>query len=232
MNRKRLLLYYASSILLVFSASAAPLVVLPTGDLSCSVEVSKKQSSGSSQQTASASSGGGAPSMKHVDITRVGNLRRDIITWSDGNTTETWRVPDLGVSLVEVFYPARCIYDVRAGSVMGGLFLRRVLDLDPASVDWITSSSLVGKEDRNGKPTIHYRGTVLIPSGSPGIAPYHSFYEAWVDAQTLVPVAFDDGDNIYELTFNAPPTNPLVLPERFRKDLHQYQSAHALARHL
>lgn len=229
MNKRYLLFFSLILLLTGFPVLAAPLITLPKGDMSCSVDVTVNQAPSSTQPASPKTE---IPQMKHVEIAQVGNLRRDTITWSDGDKTETWKVLNTGFSLVEVTYPAKCIYDVPAGSFMGSYFSRKILDLTPASTSWITVASLVGQTDHDGKPAIHYRASVVVPSNVPHQAPRQVFYEAWVDAKTLIPMAFDDGDYVYELTFSDPPTAPLVMPERFQENFRYYTRANTIARHL
>jgi len=227
-------------------------VFLPEGNMSCSVEVTpskptvdsaKPQKTKAINETNAVADKIPLPrlGMKSIEITRVGKLRRDSITWWDGHTSETWYLLDVGLILVE---QAHIIQEVRTstqGQDRNGL-VPKLLDLDQASLSWIKPENYKGEESLNGKKNYHYRTVITIPGPPmsdpktgkeiPG-EPIHLIYQAWLNPKTLQPIALDDGDQNYTLTFSStPPTEHLELPERFKKDLQEYRNAHIVPRHL
>jgi hypothetical protein len=222
---------------IIFSSpllKADPAVVIPAGDLACSVVVTNHAGSpppdGTNPAPPPAKTPTVRPIMTTATIVRVGRMQQDTFTWSNGTTSESWTLLDMGLTLLEdPTGPANQIYELPNGSAVRKVLSPPVLDLDAASVAWINSSHLTGKTTHDGKPAIHYQATEALYNFVP---PKNVLYQAWVDPKTLAPLAFDDGDCLYELTFSAPPTQPLLLPDRFKKDLNEYLNANATPRHL
>jgi len=244
MSKMRRLLSCLGLVLLGSRALFAdPLVALPSGDMACSVAITahagtaipdpaKPPVTGAPGPAGSAKPATGAPVMKTDEIVQVKKLRRDIFTWSNGETSETWTIIDSGMTMAEkTVGPSKFIYEMSRGSVIRNVVCPTMLDLDAASTTWISPQSFTGKADHGGKASLHYQARISLPM--PAGPPRTVLYQAWIDPKTFVPIALDDGDALYELTF-APqkPTEPLVLPVRFQKDLQQYQNANATIRHL
>jgi hypothetical protein len=225
MNKGYLLLPFIASISLNSSAFADPLVALPASSIACSVDL-----------TASASPSGAPPAptgrIKHIEITRDGDLQRDIVTWSDGSSSETWRIFDVRLLVADNKASANSVNVYALDSSQAAGFTPRILALNLRSFSWISPGRLVGKENKDGKEVFRYRAPVLVPGFLPRDPPRQVIYQAWIDAKTLIPVALDDSDDTYKLAFSAPPTEPLILPERFKKIVDYYTRANAVAGHL
>jgi hypothetical protein len=214
--------------------NADPAVVIPAGDLACSVVITNHAGSpppdGTNPAPPPAKTSTVRPMMTAATIVRVGRMQQDTFTWSNGTTSESWTLLDTGLTLLEdPTGPAKSIYELPRGSAVRKVLSPPVLALDAASLDWINSSHLTGKTAHDGKPAIHYQAIEALYNFVP---PKSVLYQAWIDPKTLAPLAFDDGDRLYELTFSAPPAQPLVLPDRFKKDLNEYLNANAKPRHL
>jgi len=240
MSKKSLLLSCLGWILFGTSALFAnPLVNLPSGNMACTVAITAHLNSPAPdpsmpdvQDVSAPSKDTGTNAMKAADIIRVGKLQRNIITWSSGTTSEAWTLIDTGLTLAEkATGPTKFIYELPKASPTRNSISPTILDLDADSVTWIFPRSLIGKTAYKGKPSLHYQRGISLPAA---IGPPRTvLYQAWIDPKTLVPIAFDDGDALYELTFSKdPPTQPLVLPDRFQKELQEYENANAVIRHL
>jgi hypothetical protein len=211
---------------------ANPLINFPAGDTVCSVTVTSHLI-GFSHTPANVNTEGSPVVLQSVEITRIGKLQRDEMTWSDGKKTEAWTLLDLGLTLAEkVVSSSSFIYELLKGSPFRNAFCPTLLDLDEASVTWINPQSFTGNTDLEGKPTLHYQTKMSLPA--PNGPPRNVIYQAWIDAKTLKPLALDDGDALYALTFSVSPasTGPLILPDRFKKNLQEYENANAKIRHL
>ena len=210
---------------------ADSLVNLPTGTMSCTVTATAHFN----EAPADAPPGQPPPKVRiaetAVQVDRTGNLQRSVATWNDGNTVESWMHLDSGMTQVERFR-GQTILDLPKNS--GARVGIPLLDFTPESVAWISPHTRTAKVpiDFNGKPAMHYQTVVEIPQEG-SLPPIRLTYQAWIDPKTLVPLAYDDGDYLYLLTFaKTAPTEPLVLPDRFKRDLQGYLNANAPVHHL
>jgi hypothetical protein len=229
MNKSYLLLPFVASIGLTFRALADSLIDLPAdGKLSCSVEVATSTPGSAAPPTSVPGN-----QIKRIEITRDGNLQRDVVTRSSGGSREVWRVLDVQLLLAANDSAANKSVNIfPTKSPFADEFTPRILALDRGSLSWITPSTLVGKENKDGKDVFHYHAPVFVPGILPRDPPRQVFYDAWIDAKTLAPVEFGDGDVLFKLTFSPTPADSLVLPDRFQKVLEYYQRANTIGRRL
>lgn len=158
--------------------------------------------------TAPAKTGSPAPSfrwIKKVDIVRMGNLRRDKITWSIGPATECWwsQKP-----------PLMLFQDAPDGSVhvrkAGNVGKRRY---DASLFEWVNPTTFVGIKTFMGKECRCYETEVSIEGDKMRL-------RAWIDNETSRPVAHSAGDSNTLFSFDVPfPAEPLVLPAKFEQEL-------------
>jgi hypothetical protein len=213
---------------------ADPALVIPPGNLSCSVVVTNHAGAPVPLLPSSAPvpprKPGLRPSMTAATIERVGGLQHTIFSWSNGSNSEMWILLDKDLALLEdASGQGKSIFELPRGSAVRKVLSPPMLDLDAESLAWINSQNLTGKAAYKGKSSLHYQATQALYNFIP---PRQVLYQAWIDPKTLLPLAMDDGDNLYELTFAAPPSEPLVLPDRFKKNLQEYYNANAVPRHL
>jgi len=209
-----------------------PLVVVPQGNLTCSVTVTYHGTlpKGTTATSAKASTTGG-PVLQNVAITRTGNLRRDLSTWSDGTTYEAWIMEDTGMMVVErTMGTSKFIYEFPKNSISRNPFSPVILQWEAGALGWINPQTLIGDSTQSGTPAVLYQAPMSLPTDLQ--TPDNELYQAWVDKKTLVPLALDDGKALYELTFSGPPKEQLVMPERFKTALQHYYNANATIRHL
>jgi hypothetical protein len=220
MSNRNLAVFAALAFGFVSAASVArsqpaesPLVVLPQGDFSCLAEVTshiatpKPDPAHPNQHFAAL--------RKEIAITRIGAVRRDVTTWTDGSVSELWSLDDQGVTLWQTNGPGRAVYLFR-GPRRDELTVK-LLRLDAASVAWIKKQNLVGNEEG----TLHYQAIVTLPESGP--KPRTAIYQAWIDPKTLQLKKLDDGDNLYTLTVSPDrPAGPLVMPPDIQAEYNRW----------
>jgi hypothetical protein len=161
------------------------------------------------------------PTIKKIDITQVGNIRRDLIAWSDGTVSQVWSLEDKKVSLTVSNDDPKDIHLLR-GKFRDNA-IPKLLHFDADSVSWMTDNAL--DKGSQGGPTLHYQAIVVIGIAY-GLPPPKALYQAWIDAKTLMPLKFDDGDALYSLTFsNTPPAGRLVLPSDMQGEMDLYEAS-------
>lgn len=169
--------------------------------------------------------------IKTVAITRVDGLQRDTITWSTGTTTDTWLLTDTGMMLSEAMSgSSKFIVELTKDDPTRKFSCPIALQMDADSMAWITPQTFTGKASFHGKPALHYQASMPIGMG---LKPTMGLWQAWIDEKTLAPLAFDDSNSLYEVTFDdTPPTERLTLPAQFETDLQKYYNANAKPVHL
>lgn len=223
MNSLRTLLIGCAIAWPFFSAHAQDLVKFPTGTAAWTVDIA--QSSG---QPAESGTGGSPFQMKKIDITKVNGVSRYVITWANGTTTERWGYDQFQfIILTETYNGAPTFIsgdDLKLGSPFA-------VGFDAPSFSWLQPDLLTDTADYGGKKCLHYQGTVVIERMVTVVnglkkkvyTPLHC--EAWIDKDTLLPVAFYDGSKLGVFTFLNPPTVPLVPPPIVKAALDHYIAA-------
>ncbi|MEI6337851.1 MAG: hypothetical protein WCQ57_04620 [Verrucomicrobiota bacterium] len=206
--------------------AANPLVTFPSGDFTCTVAVTPHEIPKPDPEHPERRY---PPVLKTVTITRIGTIRRDASTWSDGSASELWDLADMKLALQESRRPGKDIYLLRG-------YLRdhagpALLRFDDKSVSWITAGAVKVPPGDSDKP-LHYQAAVVV--SDPGEIPtVTATYQAWIDPKTLLPQKFDDGEALYVLTFSKePPIGPLVIPANIQREIDRYQAAYAPHPHL
>ncbi len=215
---------------LVFAATAAPadpLIVLPEGDFSCEVEVAVHDAP---KPDPAFPERRYVPVLKNISITRVGQVRRDMMKWSDGSVSELWSLPDKDMALFEGRgWDGNTVLLLRGDYRKGAS--PQLLNLDKASVAWITVNALGKPSEEDGAP-IHYKVRVKVQEAMGDMPAVTAIYQAWVDPETRMPLKFDDGTALYTLKFSeTPPAGPLVMPGKFKEELDLWLEASRPAPH-
>jgi len=188
-----------------FGHAAEPLVKFPIGDAAWSVAVSPSDSQAPSPAPAL------ALRYTNVIVTRIGGLRRDVVQWEGGVSTETWW--NLNPELV-MCQDARINEIVAMSPEDAGPQMR----LDESVFRWIAPENLAGEESKDSHPCFVYRGVLKTGSEGEGLK-----LRVWIDKTTLLPVALDDGLANYQFTFLNPPAEPLLLPPEFNARLERFR---------
>jgi hypothetical protein len=142
----------------------------------------------------------GGTTVAKVEVTQSREICRNVVTEYSGASRTTWTIPGSSLLLTE---------DPKGTAFLtptSGIFYVPYL---PSVFDWVGPSALQEKTpiDYQGKLCFHYKA-----DGK----------EAWVDSKTRRPVALDNGTVLATFTFLSPPTEPLVLPPKFKIILQRY----------
>ena len=157
---------------------------------------------------------------RRIDITKVNGVSRNVITWADGKTTERWGYDKYGIIVSTETYNKEPTFlsgeDIQLGSQYS-------VGFDAASLSWIKESLLKDTVLYQGKKCFHYVGTVTVEQTKYGGGdnkyrvdiPFTS--EAWIDKDSLIPVAAYDGMKLGVFTFHDAPNSPLNPPEKVKR---------------
>lgn len=208
-------------VLLVFSfagtglnpANAAEEIVhsvkFPQGDAAWSISFQTASSTGNAESPTPAASPSGSPpprQVKKIDIVRKGQLRRDTLSWSDGSFTEYWWPEKSHLVLLQDEVGGR-IRATKVGTMGDQRF-------DAVTFAWVGKMTFKGMKPFDGKPCRYYEIEV------PVIDDEKETLHAWIDGESLKPVAWSKGGYTAIFSFGLPlPAEPLVMPEKFRKEL-------------
>jgi len=222
--------------LILPGAASAQSVNFPTGNCAWTVKMTPFTASDEGGATATPA----PPAIKAlakaatVEVTQVDNLKRIRITWTDGKTSEEWTVPKMPVVFKEDPRNGN-VFPVQA-STMEMQYERSTMRYDVSAFSWLNAQTL--KEQApityQGKSCFHYfvAGVSKAPTAkdfAPGGIGYNATVntptmEAWIEAKTLLPIALHEGPSLYTFTFPpTPPTDPLVLPAKFKKEVDYYK---------
>jgi hypothetical protein len=183
----------------------------PKGDAAWEVKVEKTKGN-----LPEASPAQGGRQVSAISIVRMGNLRRDTTTWSDGTSTQTWWLAEPPLALLQGRNPG----NIRALKV-SQLGPRR---FDESTFEWISAQNYKGEETIEGRKVKVYQLERPLDDGDVAIL------TAKLDAETGEPVVWSEGAKTVTFKFGQPlPGEPLVLPEDFRKALTRCEAYYAPA---
>lgn len=191
-------------------------VDFPKGDAAWSV-VFKVNGPAVGTQVPGAASSKMFKNRTRTDIIRQGDIRRDTISFSDGSSTQLWWSENPPVAVSE---------DTPNGHVTGmRAFYMAPFRFDASSFEWVSEKTFLGMKALNGKACQYYEMEVTDDSGG---ELSKRLLKAWIDHQTLKPVALDDGYSfVFFLFSDGPPSQPLNVPPNVRRKLKQYQDFYA-----
>ena len=160
--------------------------------------------------------------LKKMDVTQTKDLTRTELIWSDGKKTEVWWLTSTPLMLTERTDGS----GVESDSLT---FLSSHLRPDARMFSWVTSQTYVAKSSYKGKACLLYEKKMEPDNRAPSfitkMEPELALRRAWIDGNTLLPVALDNGEVVYLFTFQPAPEGPLTLPERFQKELKRMQDS-------
>jgi hypothetical protein len=190
-------------------AGAQELIRFPSGPASWTVECQRK---GGQSVTGPVDNG---PIVQKIEISQTDTARRSILHWSTGKKQELWSLPKMNILVAED--PLGKAFVTKNALMFGDPF-------SPADFGWITRDSRVGDEPvkMGGVECYHYKGMIVLPSHPSENRPITIPCEAWVNAETSLPVALLKGDILGKFTFGAPPES-LEMPEKFLKRLNYHK---------
>ena len=146
-----------------------------------------------------------------IDVVRKGNLRHDLVTWSDGTTTEYWWSGNPAFVLHQEGNDGRIIVD-KTGNMNDSR-------MDETFFTWISPEHYVGLENFKDKRCRYYEMTFELPSGDKATR------RGWIENKTSIPVGWSETGILSIFSFDAPlPSDPLVMPSNFKTALDRMQS--------
>ncbi len=156
-----------------------------------------------------------ALNLKAIEVTRTGPLTRSRLVWSNGKSSEVWQIAKPTVLLIES--PDGSSIDI--DMLMIGT---DSLMPDERLFRWISGKNMTGMKKFEGRECMQF-SDLLLPPGPPSLtaagAPSRVLFQAWIDAETRLPVGMRDSNTLYVFKFSEPPDAPLELPSRFQKEL-------------
>lgn len=174
-------------------------VDFPKGDAAWSVKFerisSKKTSSRARSNTRIAK----------TEIVRMGDLRRDTVILSDGTQAEYWWTQEPPFVFQE---EANKRVSIKKPGAMGDQ------RLDASIFEWVDEKTFVKMESYKGRKCRFYKMEV------PLIDDEKQTFRAWIDEETLRPLAWSNGDIVAVFSFHTSlPSEPLILPAEFQKEI-------------
>lgn len=150
-----------------------------------------------------------------VNVMATGGVRRYVISWSDKRSSEVWQT-------------AQGTFQERTDSGAVDILPRGVIPdlstpVDEALFTWITPQLVPTESDFRGRKALLFsKGAEekLDEAASPSLAIQAlNNRQAWIDAETSLPLAYSNQQVTCEFTFHEPPPAPLELPARFQRAL-------------
>jgi len=183
--------------------------------------------------------------LKKLTVVKADKVRQMISTWSDGTTSEQWIIP--GYQLEE--QPGRKdIYMSTASSIShSNMTVEDYSKSDFPEFAWLSEKNYSRVDSRNEIKCWKFEGgatfqadtqspamaQVMLGMNSGGKKPADAAAAsnpeftkaAWVSVADKLPLAYDDGIRVATYEYRQPPTEPPVLPERFRKVVGEYEKS-------
>ena len=161
--------------------------------------------------------------IKQIDVTKAGDVRRDLELDETNTTLDRWTVKGVEMYL----YPGSATSIVVVNAATDG----NALNFHNADFGGMPDLSLQNYVDAvkfGGTECYHFFLKHTRPEGDTMTinaaerAETHN-REIWIDVKTKLPVAFDDGESIRLYTFSPQRPAPLTLPANFAAELQHYQ---------
>lgn len=201
------------------SSPAAELVRFPEGNKSWTVAIRYANTSQTEASSpAQPEAGGSAPQAVRAECASFDGAERYRITWSDKQTTEVWK--QQGMTLIKD--PATGRIGWASGTIVPGL----IDNLDASLFSWITEAG-PGTETTYEKRQclLYQKNASLGNSGIYANAEDLRPREAWIDPETLRPIAYHNGLATFVFTYGQAPTGPLNMPDDFARLYARIQSS-------
>jgi hypothetical protein len=184
------------------------------------------------------------PYIKQIKVLKADKIRRELITWSNGQTSERWFYHNLFL-FNQPGVPD--IYIVNPGNLAPGqaAFNPDYSLGDFAELSWISTRNYVGIQNFHqhicyvfaskapSSPNFFPPQVTEPPSPSStsltragyGTAQTNTPLRAWVDEKTKLPVALENGASLQSYTFYESSGASIELPNNFYQALSRYQNA-------
>lgn len=222
MNKFRVLLpFIAWSCLCPVRQAVAETLIVPRGNIGCSLKITYH-----SEKIAPSAAGTPPPAPaansalpKKVEISRTEKLLYIDITRANNSTVRAWCPGVLNLTLFKDSSKNQ-INSLRGSYLFPPIFY---LDRNPVWYSWVKEGNFKEELTYLGVRCRRYQENVRIPSPSPGAPDWQAVYQIWVNSETLAPVAFDDGEALYEIAFHSFPASPPSLPDEALKEIGRYE---------
>lgn len=181
-----------------------------------------------SSRAPAGSSTSGPPEMKQMIVSKAETTRHESCQWTDGQISERWLYKgfvlfqQLGSSTVFILNSSNV--DSLSNKV-GYDFSQS----DFPKLNWLSKQTYEGVATVNKVQCYHFQKTVPAPVVPPPAGQKQAAkpappltMDAWIDVNTKLPVASDDGRWFTTYTFKEMPEKPLELPPVFAKALENY----------
>lgn len=219
MNNIRFLTALTSCVLLsVLEMRAESLLTFPKGDFSCTIKVSFHTNSYPVAEPGKPIDPAIPSLPQKAEVSKISNLLYVEISKTNNQFTRAWRPGTLNLTIFKDSKDSK-VNSTRTPQKFPAVFF---LESDPFWFSWLNRDDFKEEVEYEGVKCRRYQQNVVIPSYGPfpdGI----STYQMWIDAKTLVPVAFDDGEVRYDLKFGGPPAVMPSMPEDVQKEIKRYQ---------
>jgi hypothetical protein len=182
-----------------------------------------------------------------IQTTKQNQVRRMLITRSDGAITEKWWIEDCYLYEVPGSPGVRMLL-TKGGDTDILATMDDYSQTDFPEFSWINAGSFLKTLPYGGKTCHSFRTTpdpIPTPSETPKVpgstaskpggiyiqAPQaksrksSGLMQAWVDSTTHLPVALDNGVSLQTYTFDSSSSQPLQLPARFAEVFKAYKDA-------
>lgn len=186
---------------------------------------------------ASAALAGAPRELKKLTVIKAGATRQIISSWSDGTTTERWIIP--GFQLVERPGQKDIYMYTSSGLSHSSSSLEDYSGSDFPEFSWLAESNYSRVESFSKTKCWAFQGDAVssisskmlpmliqlknssaVSKGASATPPKPApaiFKKAWIDIDTKLPVALDDGTRIQVFTFLPAPAQAPEMPARFAK---------------
>lgn len=141
---------------------------------------------------------------KKMDIVRQGQLRHDLVTWSNSSVTEYWWSDKAGFVVYQDLPDGR-INTLKTGNLQDQRY-------DNSLFDWVKAGTFMDLRTFHGKKCRYYETEIILPDEE------KQTLRAWIDNESQKPVAWTNSGILSIFSFDVPmPVQPLVMPEKFQK---------------
>ncbi len=209
-------------------AAGQSMVSFPQGDFSCTIDLVYHKPPGLPPAVPGATPDPALiPAVpKTVEVQKINEVIFMSIKRLNNRTTQVWYPGALQLTLFrDSIQPQLNSY--RGRGLFPDVFY---LDKEKGWYEWADEKSFKEEMDLKDVACRRYSKAVLVPAASPGLPPLTVIYQLWLDAETLRPIAFDDGDVRYNLKFGAAPEKPPSVPAEITQEIARYEELLAPAK--
>jgi len=149
---------------------------------------------------------GSCKELLRVDVLLATPMQKRVNSWNDQSTTEDW------------VYKGTVVAQSPYGSWLNTLGRGSSVPLDASGFSTLSAEDYKGNEWYKNVVCFRFEKVIhmAMPPGHPEMQRSHVF---WINSSNKLPVAVDDGVNLYLYTFREAKKEPLVLPEKYRLEL-------------